>query len=343
MKKILALTMVVISAVLIFFPGGTLALDIQQAGVSDGDFTLFFQPDKKTFEVGEPITFSVKGTKDFYLYLFTIAPNTGIGHVILPNKLQPDTFYNAGQKHSVPDETARFVNQHAGKERILVVASTEKLKFSIDQFKMAGNFAMAGAGEVETQVKALSLSGIEQKRQVVSQEVELDIVDARTVPAPGPAAAAVPAPAPAPEAAPSPEPEPSPAPVSQPLEASAFISSDRTQYRIGDVMTITFGADKLGYVYLFLVGPDGERSLLGPPVEVDGQRFYQVKGKVTNPGGRHMLVAVYGEKQDLPEESFIIPEPKETYSKGIVLFDQKMRPYAVYHLNIKDGESSDAQ
>ena len=61
---------------------------IRTGGLSDGDFQVNFEPVKTVFKTGESIRFKVKGSKTFYLYLFSIDSLQNRGYVLLPNLKQ---------------------------------------------------------------------------------------------------------------------------------------------------------------------------------------------------------------------------------------------------------------
>jgi len=274
-----------------------------------GDFRVTFEPLKSAYNVGERIQFRIKGNKTFYLYLFNIDSGQNRGYVLLPNVLQQYHKYRANTEYLVPEKNVEFYSERAGTERIIMLASTEKLDMKLEKYTKSGNFFTSDAPQIEQEVKSLRIRPKKKEARKVTREISLVILGE------GRRSGRVPPPAETP-------------PPAERQRVSAFVSSDRTAYRAGEIMKISFGADKKGFVYLFSIEPDGRRTLLTKQA-VSGQKFYQVAGRATLPGGKHSLVAVYDERGNLNPGAIPLPGS----GKGIELID---RPgsYAVYHLTV---------
>jgi len=113
---------------------------------------------------------------------------------------------------------------------------------------------------------------------------------------------------------------------------STFLSTDRTEYRAGDTVVITYGADRKGFVHLYSVEPDGKRKYLATR-PVSGDKFHQLKAEAMPPGGGHQLVAVYDEDEK-PDASAAKALPTGEQTKDIRLIDDGPESYAVYHLRV---------
>ena len=85
--------------------------------------------DKKKYQIGEKITFSVKAEENCYLTLLDINPQGGIT-VIYPNRFHRDNFIQAGVTYKVPRERDNFgldVRGPAGQERIKAIVTLNKV------------------------------------------------------------------------------------------------------------------------------------------------------------------------------------------------------------------------
>jgi len=279
------------------------------SGNADGDFKVMFEPVKPVYKTGERIQFRVRGSKTFYLYLFSVDTRENRGYVLLPNALQQYHKYSAKKEYLVPEKNVEFYSEQPGTEKIIMLASTKKLDIRMEKYTKSGNFFTSEASEVEEEVKSLSIRSRKKKAQKVSTEISLVIIGegerSRTAPPPQERA---------------------------PRGISAFVSSDRTDYRAGDTMKISFGADKKGFVYLFSVEPDGRRTLLKKQA-VSGREFYQVRAEAALPAGEHSLVVMYDEQGDLNKNSAKLPDFSGG-TKEIRLIDDRPEAYAVYHLRI---------
>lgn len=278
----------------------------------DGDFQVDFKPVKQTFEVGERIRFKVKGNKTFYLYLFSIDTAANRGTVLLPNARQQYIKYQAGKEYIVPEKNIEFFSDRAGREKIIMLASTRKMNINFKGYSKSGNFFTAAATEVEEESKALHIRSKKKKAQQVTCELNLSIVD----PDHGTGIAT----------------EESSATATT-SRVSAFISSDRTRYIPGDTITITYGADNKGYVHLYVVTPDGGYSFLKTR-KVSGDKFYQEKARAALPGGEHQLIAIYDQNPTAPKDG---PGSLLTGEKGkdINLIGNQPETYAIYYLNVQ--------
>ncbi len=85
--------------------------------------------DKKKYQIGEKITFSVKAEENGYLTLLDINPQGNID-VIYPNRFHRDNFIQAGVTYKVPRERDNFelsVSGPAGQERIKAIVTLNKV------------------------------------------------------------------------------------------------------------------------------------------------------------------------------------------------------------------------
>ncbi|MBU2551052.1 MAG: DUF4384 domain-containing protein [Proteobacteria bacterium] len=297
-----------ISALILWFSGAALALEVRETGRA---FQVDFAPAKDVFQVGERIEFKVRGSRDFHLYLFGIDAENDQGYVLLPNPLQNDTGYQAGREYTVPEARVEFYARNPGTEKIIMVASTRKLDVRTDGLTKLERFFAGRADEVEARAKSLRLDGLEPEKQTVFREIHLVVTGQDDRPE-------------AAETKPPSEEDP-----------TVFVSADRPAYRVGDPVRITFGADRQGFAYLILVEPDGGKVMLKKQ-EISGDRFYTVQGRASAPTGRQTLFAVFDPKGELDMDKLVLPAPSAEQVKGIILDDDRPRPFALYPLVIKE-------
>ena len=261
-----------------------------------------FAPNKAVYKVEEAIKFKVTANKDCYLYIFGINEAAKMAYVLLPNKLETDNQIKAGDSMVIPGDKIEFYGDKPGVEKIVYVASTKKIDLNTGQYEKSGTF-MTTTPEIMTKdLKSIRMRPVEDAEQVAN-EMTLTVV--------GQAAQAQPKPK---------------------AEAAAFVSSDKTEYKLGDPVKILFGADKKGWIYLYTMEPDGKKVFLKKQA-IDGERFYRIKAEAATPQGKHKLIAVYSKdgKVDQTKAGASVSGLQE---KGLVLVEDKPLPYAVYPFTI---------
>jgi hypothetical protein len=278
------------------------------------ELQITFEPVQQVYKPGEPIRFRVQGDRPYHLYLFSVDQDRNEGYIILPNAKQTYNRYEAGRVYDVPEKHVEFFSDRPGTEKIIMLASTRELKVPMDHFNAAGDFYTGSAGSVDQAVKALRVRSRESEAEPVVRELPLIITG----------------PDPISGDRRSDDRQPAPAPRD---EVAAFVSSARTEYRPGEIVTITFGANRKGYVHLFTVAPDGHKTFLKKQ-EVDGTRFYQVRGEAMLPAGEHQLVAIYDKDANLEKEAVDALGLGER-RKDIRLIEDRPEAYAVYHLTVR--------
>jgi hypothetical protein len=320
MKKVLA-TVIGAMLVLVFCAGNVMAdvkrLNVRSSAEEQGDFKVKFEPVKPVFKVGESIRFKVKGNKTFYLYLFSVDQKEKIGYVLLPNVKQQYIKYKAGKEYMVPEKYIEFYSNNPGNEKVIMVASTKKMDVELGRFKKSGLFFRADAGEVKDEVKSLRIRSRNSNARAVTREMNLVVVGEGQT------------------AIRQSEQTPPPALMDTESAVSTFISTDKMYYKAGEPMTISYGADKKGYVHLFVVEPDGNRTFLKTE-KVNGKQYYQSKAVASAPGGTHKVVAIYDEKSKI-EEKIIksLNLDEDSQGKAIRLMNDP-ESYAVYQIYIQE-------
>ena len=303
----------VVLGMILTLGGAPLASALEVRPGRSGELDVAFEPVKPVYSVGERIRFRVKGNQTFYLYLFSIDDQTNRGVVILPNRLQQYNKYRPGELYIVPEKDVEFYGDRPGRERIIMVASTEKLDVDWRQYSVSGDFWTGSAKEMDETVKTLRFrrrGDDDAGPDRVAHEVDLVIMG---------------------EAGARRRPDPTPPPSLDPAPdaAMAFVSTDRTEYRRGDTIAILFGADQEGTVTLYLEEPDGNRRELARQ-EVTGRDFYRLRARATAPSGRHRITAVYSDAEAAGAGS-----KDGLQSKGLELIGGSARPHAVYYFDIQ--------
>lgn len=242
-------------------------------------FAVTFEPAQKVYHAGERIQFVFKSEKSCYLYLFSIDEKNNTGVMILPNDLHKYNKFRANTKYTVPDKPVEFYAKEPGVENVIMVASQKKLNFNPGSYVRLKDSYQAKADVILKDLKALSIRPQEEKADTVMLEAQVIVVGpGASKPEAGSSGASARARTAGNETA-----------------AMAFIAADRKDYKVGDELKMTYGADQPGQVSVYLVEPSGKKTLLKKQ-DVDGEHFYKIKAEVTRPAGEHTLLAVYGKE-----------------------------------------------
>jgi len=80
-----------------------------------------------------------------------------------------------------------------------------------------------------------------------------------------------------------------------------FVSQDRDIYRLGENVTVAYGATRAGWLSLFVQYPNGKTEFLKKQ-HVDGKSIYTLKAKAVRPTGHQNLMALFSaeEKAQFP-------------------------------------------
>lgn len=314
MMLMAAMVMLTLTASTITAFAGVKTIGVRTGGSSrNGDgrpLNVEFTPVKQVFKTGEAIRFNVKGSETFYLYLFSVDERNNKGYMILPNKKQQYIKYKAGRTYTVPEKYIEFYSDSPGREKIIMLASTKKMDVRFDQYAKAGNILSANVDTVVQETKALGIRSRKAKAKHVTKELSLMITGD------GQHSGVVP---------------PS---HNGSDRAAPFVSTNKSSYRVGDPIRITFGADKPGYVHLYINEPGGRQAFLATK-RVSGRDFHQVNATASRPGGAHQIIAVYDDNAT-PNKSWIHTLGTKEISKDIHLAPDTPDAYAVYHFTIQE-------
>jgi hypothetical protein len=145
------------------------------AAVAD-NLNVNFKPGKEVYHVNEPIEFSVKGDRDFFLYLFSISP-AGEAVLLIPGKEQEGNKYKANKTYRVPtDRKFEFYSDKPGREKIVMFASTKWINPETGSYKSKGSFLVSSEEQAEITVKGLQVRARAEKLGQNVQRINLDVV-----------------------------------------------------------------------------------------------------------------------------------------------------------------------
>lgn len=244
------------------------SLGAPESARADDGFWVDFRPVKLSFKVGEKIRFKVRSNQTFYLYLFAFDDRSRQAYVLLPNKLQQYHKYRANREYIVPERKLEFFSEKPGYERVVMLASTKKLRLR-GNYKDAGSFLMGSIGAVEHEIKSLKIRSRKAKAAQVVKDLTVRIRGRSSHIKPGRIE--------------TPRPR---------AKTAAFVAADRAAYLHGSPMRITYGGNRSGRVRLYAVDPLGRVELLEER-RLRARAYRTLDASATGPRGVHRLVAVH--------------------------------------------------
>ena len=138
-----------------------------------------FKPLKSSYAVNEKVTFSIRGNRDFYLYLFNLSQHPQPAVLILPNALQTaqQIKYSADHTWIVPNPELEFYADRPGHERIVMIASSEPLDWGDLQLRKSKHFWLSNHSAVIHWTSSLIISANKTaNHQLVIEELNLAMV-----------------------------------------------------------------------------------------------------------------------------------------------------------------------
>lgn len=231
------------------------------------------EPLRESYRVDEPIRFRVRGNEAFYVYLYNVDEESGESLLIYPNEIEQDNFFPAGRSFLIPNRAAEFYADRAGREQVLMIASTGDLDVPYDRDRTDRHFYSASAADIEGLLSAQGIrvdgdDGDRQAEDLVVKRLELEVTGEDY------------------EAGPVTE------------YPTALVSTARDHYRVGEGFDVVFGADRDGWVHLYAVEPRGAYDRLTRRA-VRGGALESLSVRAETPYGWHKLVAVYTPEQRL--------------------------------------------
>ena len=223
---------------------------------------VMLEPTQDSFKVDEPIRFNIRGNKDFFLYLFSIDGDTEQATLILPSEDgQEHNKYPANRTLGVPNRgEPPFLSDAPGRETLVVVASTRYLPLKSSWFrKGADSYIDQAAFEEEFAAKGIRV-GNDRTRddRVHVKKLTVRIRDKDR--------------------------------VASGSDTSVWLTTkgNRSEYALGDRIETVFGAADNGWVQVYVIEPNGDRSRLkSVPVEAD--RAYTMSAFASDPAGMPSL------------------------------------------------------
>ena len=106
--------------------------------------------DKKTYQIGDSVTFFFRSEQDAYITLIDVGTSGGL-RILYPNRFQPKGFVSANQIYMVPEKDSEFsirVEGPPGLERIKVLATKKPLSFNGDK-DIVRSFASLSTDQAE--------------------------------------------------------------------------------------------------------------------------------------------------------------------------------------------------
>jgi len=266
---------------------------------NEDDLQVDFKASQARYRVGEPIQFEIHANRPFFLYLFSINTATQRGTMIMPNALARGNKYPANYHFLVPNASVTFSTEQAGIQKVVMVASRQKLEFDTQNYPYTGPFKVTQAKNIEDMLKGITLRpmGWLNPHQVVVQELAINVLT--HIQTNNEASSQTPI---------------RPPPIS-------FVVTDKQHYTIGEHVHILYGADQAGWMQLYLEQTSGKRQLLKEH-PINGQGFYRLKALAQKPKGSHQLIARFQSKgnnsglsQMASTESKSLPWPDTSSSK----------------------------
>jgi len=283
-----------------------------------GDLEVSFEALRASYRVGEPIRFTARGNKTFYLYVYSVDKDTGDAVLILPNNKQSGNKYPGGRSMTVPNRNIEFYADEEGRERIVMVASTRYIDVGAAKAQPLGDFSKTKAAVLEGlfEEKGIKIRApgdrADRGGDVVVKDVELrirgrmardrDDEDRENRDHDGDENAIV------------------------------YVSTNRSRYHVGDRVRIVFGADKSGYVHLYSIEPGGSVAELTTRKVKRGET-HDVEARAEAPGGDHKLVALYS-KDGNADEDVVYDLAEDRYTKGLRLVTEDRGVLAVREFRI---------
>ncbi|PID74930.1 MAG: hypothetical protein CSB28_00625 [Desulfobacterales bacterium] len=264
-KTSLAVLFIIFCATVSLATAASIEKQLNALKIEDKEFDVNLEVLAPTVNVGQPMSFAIKANKEFYLYLFVIDDNDK-GYMILPNKLQQYSIYQADERYVVPEETLRFYSNHPGTEEVIMIAATKKLELTRDCFQTSGKFMAGSRDKINKEVKALHSRASKMDCRIVTRRIFIQ-VDGNTTTG----------------------------------VALPFVSCNKTHFHIGERMFIRVGADKAGFITLFNRGKNGRIRRI-EEVKVDGENFQRISTEALGPVGTSTLIAVWSAEKDVSQE-----------------------------------------
>jgi len=291
---------------------------------NDNSFDFNINPLKTQYKKGEPIFFSIAGNKSFFLYIISSYYNSCNAKLIIPDSMDPLNQYMPSRDYIVPDKRFQFVADKAGKLNIVAIASSEKINFSFKKLINKNVFCYENLDDIEKTIKRHFFKHRNDfNKEIIIKLLEINInsnnnryQDKKIV-------------------------------ISERFNrndfekfnsinnshdknrTAVFISSDKIEYKTNESIKLSYGADNAGFVYVYMINPDGKFRFLKKQ-KVNGNIFYQTDSYANNISGSYIFVAIYNRFGDINESRLFA----NGYQMQTNNFNGKKYPFARYNITI---------
>ena len=282
------------------------AIDIRHKGQKS--LNVSFEPIKSVYKVGEPIYFRVTANKSFFLYILNIKENSNRAYVLLPNELQQMNRYIANRQYIVPNKNIEYYSENSGIEKVLMVASIKELPLQINKLKKSGIFPYGKFNNLKKRLRVFNKDPLDSESQVKFKEISL-IIKGSSI-----------------------SNENNIFNNNSQDHTGVFISSDRIEYNVNDLIKISFGADKAGFLSLYSFNPLGEITLIKKQ-PVSGRNFYQIFAEASYPIGQYKVCSIFTTYGQIDQYHIKLYLNKD--NTGIKLSEKDLMPYAIYSYIVK--------
>ena len=279
---------------------------------ADSKLQVSASPIKDNFSLSERVRFHVRGNQRFYLYLFAIDENQDQATMILPNAIQKANQYEANITHLTPNPNISYYATTAGEQNYLLLASSHYIPWQLNQFTQKDHFYVGGLSLVNKQIqRQLERNGASTRSGSVisiyssqfTANVKADNQNKEQISVNNQSAVVTA------QANNPPQSKPKPNPTSTPQtktdefaelgqNKTVFIKSDKMLYRVKDKIKLSFGADRDGWICVFIVSENGMISPL-TELNVEAKTVHNLVLQAQNPKGKfQLIVAHHPEKLD---------------------------------------------
>lgn len=120
---------------------------IKSKGLPDPGFRVSCTPERRVFQEGDQLSFSIRSTKDCYITVLNIAADNHV-HLWFPNEISKNSFLRAGTEKVLPDKKMKeqgigivlhgLPDRKVTGEMVLVVATLSQVPFIEDAERIVG-------------------------------------------------------------------------------------------------------------------------------------------------------------------------------------------------------------
>ena len=236
-----------------------------------------FRPGRRALSVGQPLRFSARGNRPFYVY--AIARVRGEEPILLSTldsgPIPPERIVN------LPRGDASFRPERPGEVELELIASTQLVRVDRSRYRGLGPHLVLGDDGVAWLLKTLRM--LEERRPgggLVTKTLKVRLRRQRSA-----------SPRPAPQA-----------PADRAARPVVMVRTDSRRYRAGDPGRLVFASTESGSIRLALRNPDGTTTpLTDQPRPVEANRVYTLEFTAVAPFGRQAVVAEFVATESSPK------------------------------------------